>query len=268
MLNRISGTLVLLTSVAISLALPINGQSKNASPAATANDTEQPARAVIEKIVREYILQHPEVLLESVQQYQERLRTAQKERTKEALNAKLTDLQQDPSSPVAGAPGGATVVEFFDYRCGFCKKAESTMAKLIVDHPDVLFVFKEFPILGPDSLVAAKAALAAHKQGAYVKFHQALMTLPGPITMETIEQLAAKQGLDIVKLKKDMESPAVGATLERNRQLAQQVGVTATPTFVVNSELIPGAVDTPALEKLIAQAKLHGAPPIKLSTPQ
>lgn len=244
-----------------------HAQAQNAQ-AALSPEKEEPARAPIEKIVREYILQHPEVLMESVQKYQERLKSAQKERAKEVVIAKRTDLEQDPSSPVAGARGGVTVVEFFDYRCGFCKKAESTMTKLITDHPDVQFVFKEFPILGTDSLVAAKAGLASHKQGSYLKFHKALMALPGPVTMEAIDQLATNLGLDVAKLKTDMESPEILATIERNRQLAQQMGVTATPTFVVNSELIEGAIDTPALEKLIAQANINVAQQKKVSTPQ
>ena len=100
------------------------------------------------------------------------------------------------------------VVEFFDYRCGYCKKAESAVAKMITDHPDVQFVFKEFPILGPESIVAAKAGLAAQQQGGYLKFHQALMSMHGAAAIEGIEQLAARQGLDVARLKADMESPA------------------------------------------------------------
>jgi len=219
---------------------------------------EQPSRPAIEQIVREYILQHPEVLMESVRLYQERERTAQKERSKEAVSARLSDLQQDPSSPVTGTAAGVTVVEFFDYRCGYCKRAESTIMKLLADHPDIQFVFKEFPILGPESLVAAKAGLAAHKQGGYLKFHQALMTLPGPITMDAIEELAGKQGLNVSKLKTDMESPEVQSILRRNRELGRDLGVNSTPSFVIGSELVSGAMDAAAFERLIAQAK----PPI------
>jgi protein-disulfide isomerase len=224
-------------------------------PAAAQQAVEAPARPAIEQIVREYILQHPEVLMESVRLYQERERTAQKERSKEAVSARLTDLQQDPSSPVAGTAGGVTVVEFFDYRCGYCKRAEGAVMKLLADHPDVRFVFKEFPILGPESLVAAKAGLAAHKQGGYLKFHQALMTLPGLITMSAIEELAGKQGLDVSKLKTDMESPEVQSILSRNRVLGHEVGVKSTPSFVIGSELVPGAMDAAAFKRLIAQAQ-------------
>jgi len=218
------------------------------------------SRPAIEQIVHQYILQHPEVLMESVRLYQERERAAQKERSKEAISARLKDVQQDPSSPVAGPADGVTVVEFFDYHCGYCKRAEPTVMKLLAEHPDVRFIFKEFPILGPESSLAAKAGLAAAKQGAYLKFHQALMALSGSITMNAIEELAGKQGLDVSKLKGDMESPEVQSILTRNRELGIKLGVNATPTFVVGSELIAGAIDTATFERLIAQPKASSAP--------
>jgi protein-disulfide isomerase len=229
-------------------------------PAAAQAAVEEPTRPAIEQIVREYILQHPEVLIESFRLYKEREQTAQKAQSKEAVLANLTDLQQDPSSPETGMAGGVTVVEFFDYRCGYCKKAEGTIEKLLTDHPDIRFVFKEFPILGPESSLAAKAGLAAHKQGGYLKFHQALMTLPGPITMAAIEELAGKQGLNVSKLKTDMESPEVQAILARNHDLGHKVGVKSTPSFVIGSELVLGPIEAAAFERLIEQAKPSSPP--------
>jgi protein-disulfide isomerase len=228
-------------------------------PAAAQQAAEQPARPAIEQIVREYILQHPEVLIESFRLYKEREQTAQKEQFKEAVSASLAELQKDPSSPVAGTAGGVTVVEFFDYHCGYCKKAEGTIVNLLADHPEIRFVFKEFPILGPESSMAAKAGLAAHKQGGYLKFHQALMTLTGPITMDAIAELAGKQGLDVSKLKTDMDSPEVQSTLARNHELGHKVGVKATPSFVIGSEVVSGAIDAATFERLIAQAKPSSA---------
>jgi len=229
-------------------------------PATAQEAAQEPARPAIEQIVRDYILQHPEVILESVRLFKEREQTAQNVHSKEALSASLTDLQQDPSSPVTGKAGGVTIVEFFDYHCGYCKRAEGTIEKLLADHPDIRFVFKEFPILGPESTLAAKAGLAAQKQGGYVKFHQALMTLTGPITMDAIAELAHKQGLDVSKLKTDMESPEVQAILARNHDLAHKVGVRATPSFVIGSELVSGAIDAAAFERLIAQAQSASIP--------
>lgn len=244
--------LVLALALSLLTGLPLSAQE-----AAT-----QPDRAAIEKIVREYILQHPEVIAQAANLYQEHERAAQKMRAKEAVTAKLTDLQHDPSSPVTGAAGGVTIVEFFDYHCGYCRRAEPTIEKLLADHPDIRFVFKELPILGAQSLMAAKASLAAHKQGGYLLFHQALMRLPGSITMDAIEQLAVKQGLNVAKLKSDMESPEVQSSLARNSELGRQVGVNVTPSFVIGSEVVQGAIDAAAFEKLIAQAK-----PIRAQSP-
>jgi protein-disulfide isomerase len=218
------------------------------------------SRPGIEQIVRQYILQHPEVLMESVRLYQERERTAQKERSKEAVSARLGDLQHDPSSPAAGPADGVTVVEFFDYRCAYCKRAETTVLKLLAEHPDVRVIFKEFPFLGPESSLAAKASLAAAGQGAYLKFHQALMALSGPITMNAIEELAGKLGLNVAKLKVAMESPEVQLILARNRELGIKLGVNGTPAFVVGTEVISGAIDSATIERLVAQAKAASAP--------
>jgi protein-disulfide isomerase len=236
----------------LSMIMVRSGLAQQPPAEESRNATEKMA---VEMIVKEYILQHPEVLVESVRLYQDRERAAQRQRSREAAVANLHDLQQDPSSPVTGRESGVTIVEFFDYRCGYCKRAEPAVLKLLAEHPDVRFIFKEFPILGPESSLAAKASLAAARQGAYLKFHQALMGLTGSITMNTIEELAGKQGLDVSKLKVAMESPEVQSALARNRDLGAKLGVNATPTFVVGSELISGAIDTATFERLVAQEK-------------
>ena len=159
-------------------------------------------------------------------------------------------------------------MEFFDYHCGYCKRTESAIRKLLADHPDVQFVFKEFPILGAESSLAAKAGLAAAKQGGYLKFHQALMDLSGPITMAAIEELASQQGLDVNKLKTEMESAEVQSILTRNRDLARDLGVRATPTFVIGSELVQGAIDGAEFEKFIAQAQSRANPQAALKMPK
>jgi len=226
------------------------------------------SRQAIEQLIHQYLLQHPEVVRESVRLGEERERAAQQERTKAAVLARLKDIQQDPSSPVAGKAGGVTVVEFFDYRCGYCKRTESAIRKLLADHPDVQFVFKEFPILGAESSLAAKAGLAAAKQGGYLKFHQALMDLSVPITMAAIEELASKQGLDANKLKTDMESAEVQSILTRNHDLARDLGVRSTPTFVIGSELVQGTMDGAEFEKFIAQAQSRANPHAALNIPK
>ena len=200
------------------------------------------------------------VIAQAANLYQAHEKAAQKQRVR-TIDSKQTDLQHDPSSPATGAPDGVTVVEFFDYHCGFCRRAEPTVEKLIASHQNVRFVFKEFPILGPESLLAAKASLAADKQGGYLKFHQALMEVPGSIGMDLIEKLAAEQHLDVAKLKADMNSPDIQSSLERNEELGRRLGVNATPSFIIGSELVAGVTDAADLEKLIAQAKTTGTQP-------
>lgn len=226
---------------------------------ALAQDTAKPlTKPEIEQIVKDYILKNPEVLIDSVRQYQERAQAAQKQREKQAVVTRHEELVGDPASPatkaLAKSGDQVTVVQFFDYRCGYCKKVGPTLVKFLADNPNVRLVFKEFPILGPESTAAAKAGLAAEKQGKYVAFHQALMA-SSSVNEASIEQIARNVGLDIARLKTDMQSPEIAATIEKNMQLASALGVTATPTFVVGSEVVAGAIDGQTLQNLIAKAR-------------
>jgi protein-disulfide isomerase len=217
-------------------------------------------KAQIEQIVKEYILQHPEVLLESVRLYQEREKAAQQQKSKDALASRQPDLLNDPSSPstrpAAAKPSDEiTIVEFFDYRCGFCRRVNPTLMKLVADDPKLRVIFKEFPILGPESVVAAKAGLAAAKQGKYLAFHQAMMTTTATVNAQTVEQVAKQVGLDWSQMKTDMESPEVAKTIEKNTALATALDVSATPTFVVGSEMVSAALDADGFKKLMAKAQ-------------
>lgn len=232
----------------LAAGLPANGQG----PA--------PARSDIEQIVKEYILQHPEVILDSVRLYQERQQAAERDRARNAVAGKSAELFRDANTPVSGPASGKEaeaipVVQFFDYRCGYCKRVRPAIEKLVASNPNIKLVFKEFPILGPDSILASKAALAARKQNAYLKFHEALMGLTGTITMDGITEIAAKNGLDAAKLKTDMDAKDIEEIIDLNQKLATAIGVTATPTFVIGKELHAGALDVAGFEELIAKAR-------------
>ena len=216
------------------------------------------SRADIEKIVREYILQHPEVLMESVQAHRERERVEAQHRSKEAVAANRRDLFDDTTSPVTGrADAEIAIVQFFDYKCGYCRRVSPTLSKLLEEHKNVRVIFKELPILGAESHMASRAALAAAKQGAYLAFHQELMSLNGPITPEAIEGTGRKLGLDLARLKTDMSSKEVEAVLAQNQRLANAIGVQSTPSFVIGGELISGAMDLTGFEELISRASKH-----------
>lgn len=209
-------------------------------------------KAELEQFVRGYLLRHPEVIIEAVKVYQENERNAEKARTTRAIQARYKQLFEDPSSPITATPAPVTIVEFFDYKCGYCKKVTPTVNKLVSD-AKVRIIYKEFPILGPDSMVAARAALAAKKQNRYLDLHQELWQVSGPINMAAIETLAAKLKLDFAKLKADMESPDIQAALNANEQLAGAIGVSATPSFVIGDELITGAMDEEAFAEALGK---------------
>jgi protein-disulfide isomerase len=161
----------------------------------------------------------------------------------------------DPASPVAGKRDGVTLIEFFDYRCGYCKKVDPIVTELLAQNPTVRVVYKVFPILGAESLTAAKAGLAANKQGAYEQFHKALIAARESITMDFLEKIAGEVGLDFARLKADMASPEVEKEISDNMKLAQALNIQATPTFIAGSELIRGAVDAVQLRALVVKAE-------------
>jgi protein-disulfide isomerase len=214
--------------------------------------------AQIEQIVRQYLLDHPEVLLESVQRYQQRDQAQQREQKREAVGKLQNELYQDAASPTLerGAQEGepVSVVAFLDYQCGYCKRSADTLTK-VASMPGVRIIFKDFPILGPDSLRAAKAALAAGKQNAYQPFHEALMKSSGPLTPTRLDEIVAELKLDAARFKTDLETPEIASAIDRNRKLAGKLGVQSTPTFVIGNEVVPGALTEEAFHSLIEAAR-------------
>lgn len=226
-------------------------------PAAQQGDpSPAPSREAIEQIVREYLLAHPEVVGEALRALEQQREAAERQRQAEALKLREHDLLRDPAAPVGGNPqGNVTVVEFFDYRCGYCKSVAPTVKQLLRDDRQVRLIYKEFPILGPESILAARAALAARAQGRYAALHDALMAAREPLTRPVILKIAAQAGLDTARLEKDMDSPEIPAAIQRNHELAQALGIQGTPAFVVGSQLAPGAVDLATLKRLVEQAR-------------
>jgi protein-disulfide isomerase len=210
----------------------------------------------VQELVKEYILANPEIILEAVQTLRKKQEEAQKKAAEEALKSKRADLQGATDLPVAGNPkGDVTIVEFMDYRCGYCKGVQPTLDQVMRQDGKIRYVLKEFPILGPASRTASMAAIAAHKQGKYLAFHAALMAYPNNLTDEVIFALARQVGLDIAKLKDDMKAPEVEALIEKTHKLAQDLGINGTPGFIIGDQIIPGAVGADELKKKIAEAR-------------
>ena len=210
----------------------------------------------LDQRIHDYILAHPEVLVQALQSLDERQREADAAQAKETLKARANDIFQDKQSPVGGnAQGNVTLVEFFDYNCPYCRLMAPIMEQAVADDPQLRIVYKEFPILGPDSVFAAKAALAAEQQGKYREFHKALYGSRTRVTEAAVLKIAAETGLDVERMKGDMQKPDIQALIDRNAELAQALRITGTPGFVAGEQIFPGATDLATLKKLIEQAR-------------
>lgn len=209
----------------------------------------------VEKVVQEYILKNPEILIKAIQQYQIRQQIAEKEQARKNLIALGPDLRESPGSPVIGnQEGDVTVIEFFDYRCGYCKRVFPTIQALLKEDTDIRYVFKEFPILGPDSLIASQASLAVWQlwPEKYLDFHAALMKARGQLNKQKVLSLAEDLDLDVDDLGEEMESAAVRGELNKNMELAERLGISGTPAFIVGDQLVPGAISLDQLQKMVA----------------
>lgn len=212
----------------------------------------------IEKFIEDYIVKNPEILMRAMQQYQTRQKNAEREQARNNLVSLTADLNINPTSPVIGNPNGdVTVVEFFDYRCGFCKRVFPTILKLLKEDRNIRYVLKEFPILGPLSVIASQVALAVWESTPkkYMAFHSALMTARGTLSEERIFSIADDLDIDIAAVRKGMNKAVVTDELNKNMELAQSLGINGTPAFVIGQELAPGAISMDELKRLISAAR-------------
>lgn len=223
-------------------------------------------RAKIEEVVHQYLLSKPEVLVEALQilqkkQYEQAEQTVKQ--TQKTASAFAKGLFNQMNDPVAGNPNGKiSVVEFFDYQCPHCIDMAPTIEGIIKANPDVRIVFKEFPIRGPMSEFAARAALAANKQGKYYEFSHALLTANKPLTQDVIFEIAKSTGLDVDKLKTDMNDKSIDEQLKATMKLAQNLKLFGTPAFFIGKtdasgaiNYVPGQMDQKQLQDAIDKAK-------------
>lgn len=227
-----------------------------AAPAVAAEPFTAEQKAAVEAIVRDYIARNPELVLQAIAAIEARQKAENEESQQAALVAHRDALERRDGDPVLGNPDGdVTIVEFFDYQCGYCKTMARPMRELVHGDGKVRWVLKEFPILGPESVVAARASLAADRQGLYEAFHFTLMELRGRLSEAAIWQAATEAGLDIDRLRKDMADPAIAATIDANYQLAQALRIEGTPAFVIGRTLVPGAAPKEHLAELVRKAR-------------
>ncbi|PHS79596.1 MAG: hypothetical protein COB59_00680 [Rhodospirillaceae bacterium] len=227
-------------------------------PMAAQSAEHQMPTEQVEKIVREYLLKNPEVVIEAINEYQ-RIRQAAAEAQKaETLSTMSTTLKNNPNDPVMGnLNGNLTVVEFFDYRCGYCKKVFDDVQTLIKSDGNIRYVLKEFPILGPDSVYASRAAQAVwlHQSDKYKSFHIAMMTNRGSLNQSKVMELAKTVGIDTQALVTQMDDPLVEKTLAASAEQAQALGITGTPAFIFGNDIAPGAISLDTMIEMVVAAR-------------
>ncbi|WP_018234696.1 DsbA family protein [Ensifer sp. BR816] len=206
----------------------------------------------LDRQLHAYLLKKPEVILESVRGLEARQQAAADSQATAVIAERRDEIFNDPDAPVGANPeGDAILVEFFDYNCPYCRQATPLLGKLEQADRGLRLVYKEYPILGQGSAFAARAALASRKQGKYLAFHQAMMTYEGRITETSSLEVAARIGIDVERLKKDMADPAIDAAIKRNIALAGALRISGTPSFVIGD----GIVDEATLKRLITSAR-------------
>jgi protein-disulfide isomerase len=245
---------VTLLAAAIILMLP-------ASAPARAQSFSTDQRQEIESIVKDYLVAHPEVMQEVIAEAEKRQQAADAEKRRATVVENNATIFNSPHQVVLGNPqGNVTMVEFFDYNCGFCKRALTDMLTLLKSDSNLKFVLKEFPVLGEGSVEAAHVAVAARMQDVtgkkYIEFHQKLLGGRGPADKARALAVAKEVGFDMARIEKDMSSDEVKKTIDEDMKLADVLGVNGTPSYVVGEEVVVGAVGLDALkEKIAAERK-------------
>jgi len=238
------------------LALGLVASLLFAAPSPAGEPLTPEQKAAVERIIHDYFLAHPEFMVEVLQAAEAKLKADKAEDAKGMIAARRDELLHDATAPVGGNPAGdVTIVEFFDYRCPYCKEVEPALETLLAEDRQLRFVYKEFPVLGPESTSAARAALAARKQDKYDALHRALMGFKGKMDEAAVFKVASSVGLDVVRLKRDMAAPDIDRMLKANLNLAAVLDISGTPGFVIGDEIVPGAVSLEELKRLIETAR-------------
>jgi protein-disulfide isomerase len=235
--------------LAVVAAAPVHAQNFN--------DAQ---RGEIERIVKEYLIAHPEVLQEVMAEFEKRQNAADLEKQVAGVRQHKEALFNSTHQVTLGNPhGNVTMVEFFDYNCGYCKRALSDMLQLIKTDPNLKVVLKEYPVLGPGSLEAAQVAVAARMQDKigkkYLDFHQRLLGARGPADKAHALAAAKEAGFDMARIEKDLTSEEVKETLRENMKVADAIGINGTPSYIIGTDVVVGAQGYDALKEKVDAAR-------------
>jgi protein-disulfide isomerase len=236
----------------LSLAAPAEANAKDKTAFSDAQKAE------MNEMIHQFILENPEVLMKSVELYQQRQADKKSEQSKKASGDLVSNIRsKDLNVPYGGNPDAEfMIVEFLDYNCGYCQRGFEAVQKVIADKElDVKVAFVDLPVLGNSSREAAKFALAANMQDKYFEFHSALFEKKGAKSEALFKAVADELGLDFAKLKADANGKEVAALLERNRNLADELGISGTPAFIIGSEFVPGYIPFETMQTMISSQK-------------
>jgi protein-disulfide isomerase len=228
--------------------------------AVSAQSFSDSQRGEIEQIMKNYLLSHPEILVDVSAELTKRQAAAESVKQEAAVTENAKEIFNSPRGVTIGNKNGdVTFVEFFDYNCAYCKHAMGDMLDLLKTDPKLKVVLKEFPVLGPGSVEAAQVAVAAHMQDPdgkkYLDFHQKLLGGRGQADKARALAVAKETGFDMAQLEKDMKSPEVRATLEENLKMAEAMGMNGTPSYVIGKQVVVGAVGLDGLKEKIGLAR-------------
>lgn len=210
----------------------------------------------IKELVLEAIRENPGIVFEAAQLFEQQQQALQAQAAAQVFDTEKATLENDPNAPVLGNPDGdVTVVEFFDYNCPYCRRVKPEMEALLAADPNVRVVYREWPILGDGSVFAARAALASRNQGKYEEFHWAMMQLKERAEEASILRTAEDIGLDVAQLRSDMNGPEIEEHIQTSMRLAQSLGFSGTPSFVIGDSLAPGLIQADQMIELVDQAR-------------
>ena len=210
----------------------------------------------IKELVLEAIRENPGIVFEAAQLFEQQQQALQAQAAAQVFDTEKATLENDPNAPILGNPDGdVTVVEFFDYNCPYCRRVKPEMEALLAADPNVRVVYREWPILGDGSVFAARAALASRNQGKYEEFHWAMMQLKERAEEASILRTAEDIGLDVAQLRRDMNGPEIEEHIQTSMRLAQSLGFSGTPSFVIGDSLAPGLIQADQMIELVDQAR-------------
>lgn len=231
-----------------------------AGPALAQNMSPE-EKAAINAQIRTYILENPEIIVEAMQVLEQREQSAQANADRDLVAALREPLENDGYSLITGNPDGdVTVIEFLDYRCGYCKQAHDGVKALIASDPNIKFIVKEFPILGPESTFASRAAMASLEQGAdaYLSFNDAMMRHRGDLDQPTVMRLAGEAGVDQAKLAEDIQNPQIAANIRETYGLARRLDISGTPAFIIGDTIVRGFLPYDSLKEIVEDERRQG----------